>query len=231
MPTTTKKLLFLAASISSLGALAVVCVILATQQWVSTTLRCHMTTANSSFNGTIDMQYGLFQGQGRDGCALGTNRQFQVTNYLRSSANLQAVHIIVIFSLIICLVCSAASSITTMNNIGNNPSETFCGPIGLYTWNGISCVLSTLGMVLFALNAEVYELSLHLAKEHATQSQDTVLHSVTDSYGYSFWITFVVIALNITTIFIAFAYEHRSYNRKQEQQIPIENAPKDVLMY
>ncbi|XP_043911495.1 clarin-3 [Protopterus annectens] len=231
MPTATKKLLFLAASATSLGAVVVVCVILATKEWVSTNVMCRRAGANNSINGSIDMQYGLFEGFGSDGCVFGANKQFQVTNFLSSSSNLQGVHVIVILSLIICLVCCTASSITTFNNIGRNPSETFCGPIGVYTWNGISSILSTLAMVLFALNTELNGLSLHLAKEHTKHLEDLLLHSATDSYGYSFWITFVVIALNIITICIAFAYEHRSYNRKQEQQIPIENAPRDVLMY
>lgn len=59
MPTATKTLMFLSSFFTSLGAFVVICAVLGTPQWVSSTI----DVRDNFSNGSIVLTYGLFRGQ------------------------------------------------------------------------------------------------------------------------------------------------------------------------
>ena len=51
------------------------------------------------------------------------------------------------------------------------------------------------------------------------------------STGYSFWLTLLVILLNVVTAVIIIFYQKARYQRKQEQRKPMESAPRDGILF
>lgn len=84
-------------------------------------------------------------------------------------------------------------------------------------------------MILFPVNIEENGLSVELARGCFSISQTYAKSEHT--YGYSYWIMLLIIFLNITSIIIIYFYDHARYSKKKEQERPIENAPKDVILF
>lgn len=84
-------------------------------------------------------------------------------------------------------------------------------------------------MILFAANIEANKLSVKLASK-CTFSTNQYEKS-TSNYGYSYWIMLLILLLNVATVIIIFFYHRARYSEKKEQERPIENAPKDGILF
>lgn len=226
MPTTQKTLMFLSGFLTSLGSVIVICSILGTQAWVTSTIL--FTDAIS--NGTIIITYGLFRGISTQDLNEGLqelDKNFEVLGILGNSSQ-KTLHLVAILFLVLSLGTSVLSSIFTFYNSISNPYQTFLGPMGVYTWNGLSAPFVFLTMVLFVGNTESNHLSEELSHKLYTE---ITIKTTTHSYGYSFWLVLLVILLNIVTVVIIIFYQKARYQQKQEQRKPVEYAPRDGILF
>ncbi|NXX25046.1 CLRN3 protein, partial [Nicator chloris] len=227
MPSRKKTSMFASAFCACVSSFVVICVVLATPQWVSSEVRFSRTGSNV----TVSLKYGLFRGtceQFVDPGLQVSQTTFQVADAL-SSATSRGLNVATIVVLVLALLGSLLSSGFTCTNAVSNPYQTFLGPIGVYTWNSACGVLILTAMILFPVNVEGNRLSQELAYGCST-SQQTHLGS-THKYGYSYWIMLLVIFLNIASLTIIYFYDHARYSKRKEQERPIENAPRDVILF
>ncbi|KFP80593.1 PREDICTED: clarin-3 [Acanthisitta chloris] len=228
MPSRKKSTMFSSAFSTSVSSFVLICVGLATQDWVTSELLYKST--NSSV--TITLNYGLFRGTCEQfylAGLQGPKSNFQVADALSSNAT-KSINIAIIVILVLCLLSSLLSSGFTCANAVSNPYQTFLGPFGVYTWNSLCGILTLLAMILFPVNIERNRLAEELAPRGCSTSLQTPLKSQ-HSYGYSYWILLPIILLSIASIIIIYFYDHARYSRKKEQERPIENAPKDVILF
>ncbi|XP_008830349.1 clarin-3 [Nannospalax galili] len=226
MPTTQKTLMFLSGFVTSLGSVAVICSILGTQAWVTSTI----VFTDMISNGTIAISYGLFGGVSTQDLREGLqelDKNFEVLGILENSSQ-KSLHWVVIIFLVLSLVASLLSSSFTFYNSISNPYQTFLGPVGVYTWNGLSASFVFLTMVLFVGNTESNHLSEKLSQKLYPEA---INERTTHSYGYSFWLILLVILLNIATVVIIVFYQKARYQQKQKQRKPIEYAPRDGVLF
>lgn len=85
-------------------------------------------------------------------------------------------------------------------------------------------------MILFPVNVQGQGLSEALVPVGCSTSLQTHLGS-RHTYGYSYWIMLLILLLNIASLTIIYFYDHATYSKKKEQERPIENAPKDVILF
>ncbi|NXD57256.1 clarin-3 [Corvus cornix cornix] len=227
MPSRRKTSMFASAFCTCVSSFVVICVVLATPQWVSSDVRFSRT--NSTV--TVSLTYGLFSGtceQFVDAGLLVSEKTFQVADAL-SSARSRSLNVAIIVVLVLALLSSLLSSGFTCTNAVSNPYQTFLGPVGVYTWNSVCGVLTLIAMILFPVNVQGNSLSQELAQGCSTSPQ-THLGSK-HNYGYSYWIMLLILFLNIASLVIIYFYDHARYSKKKEQERPIENAPKDVILF
>ncbi|NXH44735.1 CLRN3 protein, partial [Dicaeum eximium] len=146
-----------------------------------------------------------------------------------SSSSSHNLHVATIVLLVLALLSSLLSSGFTCTNAVSNPYQTFLGPLGVYTWNSVCGALILIAMILFPVNVEGNSLSEELA--HACSSSLQTHLGSKHTYGYSYWIMLLIVFLNIASLIIIYFYDHARYSKKKEQERPIENAPKDVILF
>ncbi|NXC08672.1 CLRN3 protein, partial [Orthonyx spaldingii] len=227
MPSRKKTSMFASAFCTCVCSFGVICVVLATPQWVSSEVR--FSRANTSV--TISLTYGLFSGtceQFVDAGLQVSKKTFQVAATLSSSGS-RSLNVATIVVLVLALLSSLLSSAFTCTNAVSNPYQTFLGPTGVYTWNSVCGVLILIAMIVFPVNVQGNSLSKELAQGCST-SLEAQLESK-HSYGYSYWIMLLIIFLNFASLIIIYFYDHARYSKKKEQERPIENAPKDVILF
>ncbi|XP_012877444.1 PREDICTED: clarin-3 [Dipodomys ordii] len=226
MPTTQKTLMFLGSFVTSLGAVVVICSILATQAWITSTI----AFSDSISNGSLTVTYGLFRGksvQELDHGLKELDKNFDVLGVLSDSSP-KTLHSVTILFLILSLATSLLSSLFTLYNSVSNPYQTFLGPVGVYTWNGLSASFVFLTMILFVGNTDANHLSEELSQRLYPAM---ILGGTAHTYGYSFWLIFLVMLLNIVTVVIIVFYQKARYKQKQEQRKPMEYAPRDGILF
>lgn len=226
MPTTQKTLLFLSGFVTSLGSVVVICSILGTQEWVTSSI----VFTDDISNGTIVITYGLFRGTSAQDLNEGLqdlDKNFEVLGILGNSSQ-KSLHLVAVIFLILSLGASVLSSVFTFYNSISNPYQTFLGPMGVYTWNGLSASFVFLTMLLFVGNTESNHLSEELSQK---LYPNTINKRTTHTYGYSFWLILLVILLNIVTVVIIIFYQKARYQQKQEQRKPLEYAPRDGILF
>lgn len=218
--------MFLSSFVTSLGSAIVICVILATQAWITS----EIAITDSFANGSVIITYGLFRGKSTQELAQGLaepDKHFEVLGILDNSSQ-KSLQLVTILFLILSLVTSLLSSGFTLYNSISNPYQTFLGPMGVYTWNGISACSIFLTMALFLGNTQ----SNHLSEELSQSLYPTITTSgTTHSYGYSFWLILLIILLNIVTVIIMFFYQKARYQQKQAERKPMEYAPRDGILF
>ncbi|XP_070610089.1 clarin-3 [Erythrolamprus reginae] len=224
MPSKRKTLMFTSAFFTSLCSFVSVCIVLATKNWVSSEITSQKENPNVKL-----ITYGLFQGVCSDvtpgiGSPL---TSFQVSGTLEND-KLKIFHGVIIFLLVVTMLSSFLSSGFTCYNAISNPYQTFLGPIGVYTWNSVSCICCLLSLILFAVDVEVNKLSTQLASQHCKVSKDS---EQSNSYGYSYWIMLLIIAFNATTVIIIVFYQRAKYSKKKERERPLDTAPKDGILF
>ncbi|NXR63441.1 CLRN3 protein, partial [Rhadina sibilatrix] len=227
MPSRKKTSMFASAFCTCVSSFVVICVVLATPQWVSSEVRFSSIGSNV----TISLRYGLFRGTCEQFVEAGlqvSKTNFQVADFL-SSPGCRGLIVATIVVLVLALLSSLLSSGFTCTNAVSNPYQTFLGPVGVYTWNSVCGVLILIAMILFPVNVEGNSLSEELAKGCSTSLQNHL--GSKHSYGYSYWIMLLVIFLNSASLIIIYFYDHARYSKKKEQERPIENAPKDVILF
>ncbi|XP_004265760.1 clarin-3 [Orcinus orca] len=229
MPTATKRLTFLTSFVTSLGALIVICSILTTQEWIRSTV----VISETSSNGSVIITYGLFRGKSIQELNHGlaeSDKNFEVLGTLSSSSP-KTLHLVVILFLVLSLFTSLLSSVFTFYNSFSNPYQTFLGPMGVYTWNGLSASLVFISMVLFVGNTQSNHLSEELAQRLYPLYPAVTHQGTSHSYGYSFWLTLLVILLNIVTAVIIAFFQKARKQWKKEQKKPMEYAPRDGILF
>ncbi|NXF41434.1 CLRN3 protein, partial [Nyctibius bracteatus] len=227
MPSRKKTAMFASAFLTCVCSFVVICVVLATQHWMSSEVRFSGT--NSSV--TVSLTYGLFSGtceQFVDAGLQVSERTFQVADNLSNTKTKSTITAIIVI-LVLGLLSSLLSSGFTCTNAVSNPYQTFLGPIGVYTWNSLCGIFILLAMILFPVNIEGNDLSVELALGCFSFLQTHVKSAHT--YGYSYWIMLLIIFLNVASIVIIYFYDHARYSKKKEQERPIESAPKDVILF
>ncbi|KFO13503.1 Clarin-3 [Balearica regulorum gibbericeps] len=227
MPSRKKTTMFASAFVTCVCSFVMICVVLATQQWMSSEIRFSAT--NSS--GTVSLTYGLFRGTCGQFVDVGlqvSERTFQVADNL-SDVKARSIITGIIVLLVLSLLSSLLSSGFTCTNVVSNPYQTFLGPIGVYTWNSLCGIFILIAMILFPVNIEENSLSVELARG-CFPFLETHIKSE-HNYGYSYWIMLIIIVLNSASIIIIYFYDHARYSKKKEQERPIENAPKDVILF
>uniref|UniRef100_A0A8B9NG33 Clarin 3 n=1 Tax=Accipiter nisus TaxID=211598 RepID=A0A8B9NG33_9AVES len=227
MPSRTKTTMFASAFFTCICSFVIICVVLATQHWMSSKVRFSGT--NSSI--TVSLTYGLFSGTCEQFVDVGlqvSERTFQVADNLNNT-KAKSMIIAIIVILVLSLLSSLLSSGFTCTNAVSNPYQTFLGPTGVYTWNSLCGIFILIAMILFPVNIEENGLSVELAYGCFSSLQTHITSEHT--YGYSYWIMLLIIFLNITSIIIIYFYDHARYSKKKEQERPIENAPKDVILF
>ncbi|NWV43572.1 CLRN3 protein, partial [Grantiella picta] len=227
MPSRRKSTMFGCAFCACVFSFVVICVVLATPQWVSSEVR--FSRPNSSV--TVSLTFGLFRGTCEQFVAAGlqvSKTTFQVADAL-SSSRTRSLNVVTVAVLVLALLSSLLSSAFTCTNAVSNPYQTFLGPTGVYTWNSLCGILTLLAMILFPVNVQGNRLSEELAHGCSTSLQ-THLGSK-HSYGYSYWIMLLILSLNVASLIIIYFYDHARYSKKKEQERPLENAPKDVILF
>ncbi|NXF80755.1 CLRN3 protein, partial [Sclerurus mexicanus] len=227
MPSRKKTTMFASAFCSCVSSFVLICAVLATRQWVSSEVR--FTRTNTSV--TISLDYGLFQGTCEQFVEAGlqvSKKTFQVADSV-SSTKTRSTNVAIIVILVLSLLTSLLSSGFTCTNTVSNPYQTFLGPVGVYTWNSVCGILILLAMILFPVNIEAHSLSEELARGCSTSLQRHI--NSKHSYGYSYWLMLLILLLNIASVIIIYFYDHARYSKKKEQERPIENAPKDVILF
>ncbi|NXB62133.1 CLRN3 protein, partial [Struthidea cinerea] len=225
MPSRRKTSMFASAFCSCVSSFVLICVVLATPQWVSSEVRFSRTNATV----TISLTYGLFSGtceQFVDAGLQVSEKTFQVADALSRSRSLNVAIIVV---LVLALLSSLLSSGFTCTNAVSNPYQTFLGPVGVYTWNSVCGVLTLIAMILFPVNVQGNSQSEELARGCSTSLRDHL--GSRHSYGYSYWIMLLILFLNVASLIVIYFYDHARYSKKKEQERPIENAPKDVILF
>ncbi|XP_045295191.1 clarin-3 [Leopardus geoffroyi] len=229
MPTKKKTLMFLSSFFTSFGSFIVVCSMLGTQEWVSS----QIAISDSSSNGSLVITYGLFQGKSHQEFSHGleeSQKGFAVLEKLNNSSR-RTLHLVVVLLLVLSLCTSLLSSGFTFYNSISNPYQTFLGPVGVYTWSGLAALFVFLTMILFVANTQSNRLSEELAQTLYPLYPTTTYRGTTHSYGYSFWLTLLVILLSVVTVVIIVFYQKARHQRKQEQRKPMEYAPRDGILF
>ncbi|NWQ98083.1 CLRN3 protein, partial [Burhinus bistriatus] len=227
MPSRKKTAMFASAFFTCICSFVIICVVLATQHWMSSEV--HFSGTNSSV--TVSLTYGLFSGtcgQFVDAGLMVSEKTFQVAANLGNTKAKSMITAIIVI-LVLSLLTSLLSSGFTCTNAVSNPYQTFLGPTGVYTWNSLCGIFVLIDMILFPVNIEENSLSTELARGCFSLLQTHVKSE--HIYGYSYWIMLVIIVLNAASIIIIFFYDHSRYSKKKEQERPIENAPKDVILF
>ncbi|XP_037997416.1 clarin-3 [Motacilla alba alba] len=227
MPSRKKTSMFASSFCACVCSFVVICVVLATPQWVSSEVRFSRTGSAV----TVSLTYGLFSGtceQFVDAGLQVSKTTFQVSEALSSSRSRSLV-VATVVVLVLALLSSLLSAGFTCTNAVSNPYQTFLGPIGVYTWNSLCGVLILIAMILFPVNVEGNKLSEELA--HSCSSSLQAQLGSKHNYGYSYWIMLLILFLNIASLVIIYFYDHARYSKKKEQERPIENAPKDVILF
>lgn len=218
--------MFLLGFVTSLGSVIVICFILGTQEWVTSTI----AFTDSISNGIIIITYGLFRGKSTQELEEGLkdlDRNFEVLGTLDDSSPKSLLLVSILF-LVLGLAASLLSSVFTFYNSISNPYQTFLGPMGVYTWNGLSASFVFLAMLLFVGNTDSNHLSERLSQKLYPQVTNK---GTTHSYGYSFWLILLVIFLNMATVVIIVFYQRARYQQKKEQRKPMEYAPRDGILF
>ncbi|NXN94943.1 CLRN3 protein, partial [Rhinopomastus cyanomelas] len=227
MPSRKKTAMFASSFVICVGSFAMICVVLGTQEWISSLVS--FSTTNSTV--TVSLTYGLFRATCEHVIDVGlqvTEEPFQVADKLTNTRTRATITAIIVV-LVLALLTSLMSAGFTCTNTVSNPYQTFLGPIGVYTWNSLCGIFVLLAMILFPVNVEGFGLSTELAQGCVSFLQ-THIQSV-HSYGYSYWIMMIIIFLNAASTIIIYFYQHARYTQKKEQERPIENAPKDVILF
>ncbi|NXI99194.1 CLRN3 protein, partial [Psophia crepitans] len=228
MPSRKKTTMFASAFVTCVCSFLIICVVLATQHWMSS--KVYFSGTNSS-QSTASLTYGLFRGtceQLVGGELQVSERTFQVADILNNTKAKSTITAIIVF-LVLSLLSSLLSSGFTCTNAVSNPYQTFLGPVGVYTWNSLCGIFTLIAMILFPVNIEEYDLSVELARGCFPSLQSHIKSE--HSYGYSYWIMLVIIFLNSASIIIIYFYDHARYSKQKKQERPIENAPKDVILF
>ncbi|XP_078499636.1 clarin-3 [Lissotriton helveticus] len=231
MPSRKKTSMFMAGFLASVGSFVLVCTSLGTQDWVSSRIAFTELSANNASGGYVSLAYGLFEGKSQTIYESGLGipeSTFQVLKEARGTDSAEIVHILIIVLLVAGLFCSLLSSGITCYNSVSNPYQTFFGPIGVYVWSVLNGSFILLALILGAVNTEVNKFPERLIKKNF---KGETTFSQQNSYGYSFWLLLVIILLNGATIVIIYLYHHARYSERREQQRPMENAPKDIILF
>lgn len=214
---------------TSIASFVIICAVLGTQGWMDSEVS--FSGGNSTTTTTVSLKYGLFQVT----CAQVINSGLQISDSTfpvagaLSSNGTKGINTAIIVLLVLILLSSLLSSGFTCTNTVSNPYQTFLGPIGVYTWSAISGILTLLVMILFPVNVEGNGMSVELAIECISLPLRHI--GSEHRYDYSYWILLLSIIFNIATIIIIYFYDHARYSKKKEQERPIENASKDVILF
>lgn len=86
-------------------------------------------------------------------------------------------------------------------------------------------------MILFVANTQSNDLSKMLAQSVYSVPPDATYHDTVYSYRLSFWLLLLALVLGLGTVGIVLFYQKARYQRKQEQRKPMEEAPRDGILF
>ncbi|XP_029953694.1 clarin-3 [Salarias fasciatus] len=198
-------------------------------QWAISNSSCGGTIL---VNGTAKIELALFEGKlERVDCPLfGSTDYFSVVPTLIDIGGASsALHILVVFLLVLSLLFSAGNILISLYNSVANPYETYMGPIGVYTCCSVSVCLAALALILFVVNISVTGMADSLVEKFS--SSEVTLKDLSSEMQVGFFMIIPNIALNLGAIGSIYMYDHAAYTHRREQQKPTEDAPKEIMMY
>uniref|UniRef100_F6PT54 Clarin 3 n=1 Tax=Monodelphis domestica TaxID=13616 RepID=F6PT54_MONDO len=229
MPTAQKTLMFLSGFVTSLGSFVTTCVVLAIPQWVTGMIEF----SDGRFsNGSIIITYGLFRGESSQELESGLGQSdltFEVFNIL-SDVSPRSLHSVVTVLPFLSLVTSLLSSGLTLFNTVSNPYQNWLGPTSIFVWNGLNMTLTALATILFAVNTQANGLSIALSSA-LYSGQGYTFGRAAHQYKTSFWLLLLVLFFNVATVVVIVFYQNARYHRKQKHRKPMENAPRDGILF
>lgn len=227
MPSTKKTLHFMSCALVSAVSVGVLGFAMSIT-WSKTFMLCET-------NGTAQVTLELFDGHlDRDFCpSFGGVVNFQVFPMLSVTGNAPLIlHILVVFLLALCMVCSAGSILIALYNSVSNPYETYMGPIGIYASSSTSACLSVVVLILFAINVNVTSMAEYLVVNVVSLSPGEVdLRDKSSEMMLGYFLVLPYTALCLVAIALIYMYDHAAYTQRKEQQRPTEDAPKEIMMY
>ncbi|XP_076846881.1 clarin-2 [Brachyhypopomus gauderio] len=191
MPTLWKRIVFSVGSVLCIGSVALLVVALSTERWITGRILCQtgVDIVNASslelaqFTG--DINYGLFQGGKTRKCGLG-NRRYKIYIFPRLIKTLNGgLHMIIIFFLFIAIGFALVSLAFCIYNARKVPYQSIKGPLGLYIWNFIAALFSSLGFASFIAAVHCHQLT-----ERVANFGENLFHLVVleENMGFSFWL-------------------------------------------
>ncbi|XP_053196792.1 clarin-3 [Scomber japonicus] len=231
MPSTKKTLHFMSSALLTSISVGILGFAMSTE-WATVTMECAQD-GSGLYNGSATVELELFEGlMIRVSCpTFGGENAFEVIPKLseaKAGVASLVLHVLALFLLCLCLLCSAGSILISLYNSVSNPYETYMGPIGVYVCSSISTCLSVLVLILFVVNVTVTTMAEELVKTF-TGEVDLKNKSAEMKVGYYLLIPYTV--LSLLAISLIYMYDHAAYTQRREQQRPTEDAPKEVMMY
>ncbi|KAA0722411.1 Clarin-2 [Triplophysa tibetana] len=191
MPTLWKRIVFSFGSILSIGSVVLLVVALSTERWITGTSLCQtgvdLVNASSpeleQFTGHI--YYGLFQGGKTRRCGLGIRHSkiYLFPNLIKKING--GLHMVIIFFIFIAIGFALVSLAFCIYNARKVPYQSMKGPLGLYLWNFIAALFSTMGLACFLAAVQCHDLTERVANHKESLFRLVILE---ESLGFSFWL-------------------------------------------
>lgn len=88
-----------------------------------------------------------------------------------------------------------------------------------------------LALVLFVGNVQANHLSEVLVQALYSRYPPATHRGAAHSYGSSFWLLLLVLLLSSVTAVIVVFFQRARHRRRQEQRKPVEQAPRDGILF
>ncbi|XP_014675119.1 PREDICTED: clarin-3-like [Priapulus caudatus] len=144
------------------------------------------TSYGERFRGTLHL--GLFSGHKVFDSGFGTAGRAQDLNVVRLYVDTglfnYSLWITTVIFACIAVLWGLVAAIFALINATSNPIETITGPMGLYLWNGIACLVSLLSVIMFIalFYKDINKSALTIADRQNLWTSKDLTH-----VGVSFW--------------------------------------------
>uniref|UniRef100_A0A8D1WGK1 Clarin 3 n=1 Tax=Sus scrofa TaxID=9823 RepID=A0A8D1WGK1_PIG len=214
--------------VTSLGAFVVISSILATQEWIRSTIAIR----DSSSNGSVIITYGLLRGKSVQELNHGlaeSDKSFEGLGHASFNSE-KPVETVFLMVLTLTILREFLIAFLTLVNSICKP-QTRPSPSGQPTWERLRTAFIFITLLLFVGNTQSNHLSEQLAQKLYPTYPASTHQGTSHSYGYSFWLVLLVILLNVASVVVIIFYQKARYQRKQEQRKPMEYAPRDGILF
>ncbi|XP_077574166.1 clarin-2 [Stigmatopora nigra] len=200
MPSRRKRISSSAASVLCLGSVGLLLTALSTERWVSAHILCQSAAdmVNASrqemelFTG--DVRYGLFAGEKKKKCGLGTRRSkiYIFPNLVRTLNG--SLHVTVILFLLAAVFFALVALSFAIYNARKIPYQSIKGHKGLYLWNAIAATSAGLAALCFLADVRRHRLTERVVNYG---EKFFALAILDESLDWSFWLSVASAATHV----------------------------------